>query len=143
MAKKAKKDKKNKEPSPIDSLAANFDRALYDEQVRLQENELRAKCAREGTSNRLYKLSRTYGSVETAYFIWAQEKVSFKIRKKTHPDETEEISKSHAQHAVAMANRERLPTAIALRNRANTPDEDDWYRPARAKNNGWRTWGHG
>jgi len=131
----SKKDKKII-ATGVESLAADFDQALFDELVRLQENSLRDKCA-DGIKPRLYNLERLYGSRDTAFRIWAEEKVMLKIRRKQNPDEDERTAKNSVQRTVVYSNGHRL-------RRREAANSDEAPRPLRSAASGsWRNWGQG
>ena len=135
----SKKGKKKPPPSPIESLAACFDKTLFDDLVRIQENKLRAGFAKNGISKRLYNLERQYGSRDTAYRLLAAEKVWKKIYAKRHPDKPEETCKSLAQCKVSQDNAHRLKT----RHPSHRVAEREWSTaPVSRRGSNWRNWGY-
>lgn len=135
-----KKGKKTEKISPIESLAAKFDDALFDEIVRTKENKLRDKYAKEGISKRLHDLTRTYGSVDLAYRILAEEKIYCKIRQVSHPNESEGATKSFARVSIGRSHahqlRQRHPSHKVV-------EADSPHASMQSHGGGWRTWGYG
>lgn len=140
----SKKGKKSSSPSPIVSLAASFDQALFDDLVRDKENELRSEFAENGISNRLFKLQKRYGSQDTAFRLLAEEKVWKKIYSKQDSDESREACKLRAQHKVSMDNGHRVKD----RPLSHRVAEADWDVPkastagASSQRGNWRYWGY-
>ena len=125
----------------IKALAANFDRAQFDQLVLIKEAKLRAKDLQEGPSKRLVKLEILYKSRDTAFLILAEEKIRFKIRRHQNPTECETTTEALSRHDTYMANTHRQP----VRRLAREWDiEDDSPPPAAAgrRIGNWRNWGY-
>lgn len=135
----SKKHKKKPPPSPIESLVAHFDEALFDNLVREKENELRSEFAVNGISKRLFNLERKYGSRDTAYRVLAEEKVWKKIYCKRHPDKPEETCKSFAQQRVAQDHVRKQK----ISHPSHKVAEKDWTSGTTSRTTGnWRHWGY-
>ena len=137
----AKKLKKQKQEQTIEALAANFDRAQFDQLVLIKEAKLRAKDLQEGPSKRLVKLEILYKSRDTAFLILAEEKVRFKIRRRQNPNECNTTTEALTRHDTYIANMHRQPRRRPAR------EWDDGSPPLAAAATGhgmgnWRNWGH-
>ncbi len=132
--------KKLRKKQTIEALAANFDRAQFDQLVAAKEADLRDKVVQEGPSKRLLKLEIQYKSRDTAFLILAEEKVRCKIRRRQNPNECDTTTEALTRHDTYIANMHRQPR----RRPAREWNDDSPPLPATAGRGigNWRNWGH-